>query len=465
MKKSRATIFTLLLTSGTIFASCGVDTKGLLFDDDAFEDAKNPTGDGDSDGGNGGTTGVGDGDGDGDVSTTTGEGGDGGETATPQVEPECTMTGELKCSGKQVQVCTGEFFIDAGEPCAFVCHEGACVGSCFPGSTECVSETEQRGCNTLGTWGEASQCKNVCSGEACGGVCKPGDRSCDETNLALKLVCNSEGQWDEDGECTVGACAGGSCTSCVGSETQCTPDSKSVETCTGDSWGAPVECIDQVCVAGACTGECRPALGDDVPQRKCVPGSPSTQLETCGGDGQFGGAIDCNYVCVEGDQPGKNDQCGGVCQPGNRRCEDGILFECSSDGLSEDKLEDCGSQNLSCLDVGEGILGCGECTPGTEKDPNTRCAQLVVQECVGGFWKESQDCGRLLTLIGETSVCYQGACTTGNAACDVSRGDAYGCSDIDTKWVCADTTTGIAKKSCLLKSSCTLSSCITSFQL
>src|SRR6186713_3171114 len=116
MKKSRATIFTLLLTSGTIFASCGVDTKGLLFDDDAFEDAKNPTGDGDSDGGNGGTTGVGDGDGDGDVSTTTGEGGDGGETATPQVEPECTMTGELKCSGKQVQVCTGEFFIDAGEP-------------------------------------------------------------------------------------------------------------------------------------------------------------------------------------------------------------------------------------------------------------------------------------------------------------------------------------------------------------
>jgi hypothetical protein len=244
-------------------------------------------------------------------------------------------------------------------------------------------------------------------------------------------------------------------------DNQCTADSKGVQTCESNAWSAPVDCRDQVCIGGACTGECRPALDGDLAQRKCVPGTPSTQLETCGADGNFSGAIDCSYVCVPGNNPGKNDQCGGVCKPGAQRCDGGILFECSANGLQEEKMVDCEEKDLKCLDVGGGKLGCGECTPGNDKEENNRCAQLIVETCSEGFWKKAKDCESPLLPRGEVAVCYQGQCTTGSSACKDSGGRAYGCYDSTQKWVCDEKAeSGISNLSCF-KSECLLSTCST----
>lgn len=461
MKKTSSVIFLLLSISGGSFAACSVDTDGLRFDDDAYDEAKN----GDGDGGQGGTTSSGDGDQGGSTGDGDGDGGDPGTTG--DVEPECTMTGELVCNDKQVQICTGEFFIDAGPACEFVCSDGACTGICKPGKSECVSETEQRSCDEAGQWGEASQCKNVCTDDACGGACKPGDRSCDGEDATLKRVCNALGEWEPDGNCSVGECSDGACTSCTGDETQCTPDSRAMQSCEDGSFGEPDECEDQVCLGGSCTGECRPALGGDEPQRRCAAGSPSTQLQTCGADGNFGAASACNFVCVPGSNPGKNDACGGVCKPGEQRCDGSILLACSSDGLKEEKVEDCSEKGLSCLDVGGGKLGCGECTPGNKDKPNNRCAQRVAQTCEGGKWVDVRDCAKDTPPKFQVSICYDGECTTGTDACKRSREAAFGCYDADNKWVCNDgaDTDGTDLKSCLLRGSCTLTSCATSLVL
>lgn len=468
MKQPISSIITLVLLGSAPFAACNVNTKDFTFDDDAYEEAKTSDGDGDGDnnGGQGGTTATGDGDlgggsGDGDGD---GEGGDPGTTG--DIEPECTMTGELKCDDRQIQVCTGEYFINAGDACEFVCDKGTCTGTCKPGSSECLSETEQRSCNQMGQWSEASECKNVCLGDACGGVCKPGSRSCDDEDTSLKLLCNAEGQWDPDGNCSVGQCEEGACTACTGDETQCTTDSTGVQTCNGSTYDAPEECEDQVCLDGACTGECRPALGGSDPQRRCVAGEPSTQLETCGADGTFGSASGCNFVCVPGSDPGRNDSCGGACKPGEKRCDGTVLMQCASNGLSEEKVEDCSEKSLSCLDIGGGNLGCGECTPG-EKEPNNRCAQRMVQTCERGMWVDSDDCTKYLVTLPNVSVCYDGQCTTGNKACDSSRGGAYGCWDAENKWVCNDGADkdGTDLKECITKAACQLTSCITSLTL
>lgn len=470
MKKSTTSLITLFMVCGSIGTSCAVNTKDLRFDDDEYDRIKNEaaTGDGDGDGGH---TGDGDGDGSGGKIGMTGDGdGDrpGGATGSGgavNVEPDCVMVGELQCDDKQVQVCSGEFFIDAGKPCEFLCLDGACTGSCEPGLSECVSETEQRACGTKGQWGEPSQCTNVCVGDRCGGKCKPGARSCDESDATLKLLCNSDGQWDSEGNCSVGDCSDGACTSCSGNETQCTADSQGVQTCESGSYGIPTDCKDQVCIDGGCTGECRPALGGNEPQRSCVKGEPSIQLETCGADGNFGSASNCNFVCVQGSDPGKNDTCGGVCKPGAQRCEGSVVFQCSDDGMTEKKVENCEDSGLSCLDLGGGSLGCGECTPGSTREPNNRCAQRIVQTCEKGKWVNAQDCSKLLVIGKNVSICYEGACVTGNEACDNSRDRAYGCLDDANKWTCSSaSTTGIDSASCI-KSNCTLTSCITGFSL
>jgi len=465
MKQPISSVLTFVLLASAPFAACNVNTKDFTFDDDAYDEAKTGDGDGDSNGGEGGTTGNGEGGLGGDTSNGDGDVEGGAPGTTRDVEPECTMTGELNCDNRQIQVCTGEYFINAGQPCDFVCDAGACTGTCKPGSSECVSETEQRSCNQAGQWSEASECKNVCLGDACGGVCKPGSRSCDEDDTALKLLCNAEGQWDSDGACSVGQCEDGACSACTGDETQCTTDSTAFQTCDGSTYGEPVECKDQICLGGKCTGECRPALNGKDPQRRCAEGKPSTQLETCGADGTFGSASACNFVCVAGSDPGRNDSCGGVCKPGEKRCDGGVLMQCASNGLSEEKIQDCSEKNLSCLDVGDG-LGCGECTPGG-KEPNNRCAQRMVQTCERGMWVDSDDCTNRLVIKGQVSVCYEGACTTGNTACSKSDEKAYGCMNDDSKWVCNDGADADATdlKGCLLKGSCSLTSCVTSLIL
>lgn len=466
MIKSTTSLITLLIVCGSVFASCTVDTKDLVFNDDEYDRLKNGDGDGD-----GGTAGTGDGDGDGGRSGDgdgDGPGGAQGSGGSENIEPDCVMVGELQCDGNQVQVCSGEFFIDAGKPCEFVCLDGACTGSCKPGLTECLSETEQRACNTEGQWGEPSQCANVCQGKACGGECKPGARSCDESDATLKLLCNAEGQWAAEGNCSVGECSNGTCTSCAGSETQCTADSKAVQTCEDGSYGEPTACTDQICIDGACTGECRPALDGDEPQRRCVKAdTSSTQLETCGADGTFGNASNCNFVCVPGSDPGKNDSCGGICKPGQQRCDGSVLLQCSSDGQKEEKVENCADRNLACLDVGGGTMGCGECTPGSSKTPNNRCAQRIVQTCSKeAKWVDTEDCSKLTVIGKNVNICYEGACITGNKACDNSRDKAFGCFETTKKWICSATsTTGITSQDCQPKSNCNLTSCITGFQL
>ncbi len=465
-KPSRSSITTLLLVSGTIFASCSVDTKGLVFDDDKFDKIENTTaGDGDKTSGGGSSSTSGDGDGtssgdgdgtsgDGDVTSGGGSSGDGdgttGEggstTGEDPVEPECTMVGELRCDedGRQVQVCTGEAFINAGDKCEFVCIDGACDGTCIPGDTECVSETESRSCTKVGQWTEPAACANVCVGSSCGGVCQPGERSCDpdDTTGKGKRLCNSMGEWEVGEACTAGECQDGGCTACAGDDTQCTADSKGVQTCNNGTFGDAVECVDKICIDGACTGECRPALGKDEPYRQCVKNEngPSYQIETCGADGKYGNTTACNFVCVEGSTTGQA-KCGGVCKPNQTRCEDGVLLQCSDDGMEEKKVEDCKASGEQCLPIdSKGTLGCGVCTEGSEKYPNRRCKQRYVETCISGQWKQAKSACPSGINKGQTGVCWDGKCNYAIDVCGDTRGDGFGCLDSSTPWTCEGST-------------------------
>lgn len=138
------------------------------------------------------------------------------------IDPLCSSAtpGEAVCSGPTTVVKCGPDLVSDSpvQTCtAQTCVAGVCVGSCGPGTTECVSDTEVATCGANGQWGGATTCPHACVGTvgmpggSCGAMCTPGTTECSGGGL---VTCSANGQWGAPVACAASApfCASGACT-------------------------------------------------------------------------------------------------------------------------------------------------------------------------------------------------------------------------------------------------------------
>ncbi len=199
------------------------------------------------------------------------------------VEYECPGPGESFCNGSASGVVCAKgstsgvpFSCAQGE----VCEDGACVGQCEAGATECVGERALRACSADGKQWVPVACQpgEECVDGACeqtGPLCEAGEKKCDGDTL---LTCKGNGSgWTEgecpaDTQCTDGACVG----VCTVGETRCDPSTDDLALAMFNGVGP---------LSGGGTGSYGVLW-------KCVDGT-SWELESCGA-GEF-----CSYSGVE----------------------------------------------------------------------------------------------------------------------------------------------------------------------
>lgn len=158
--------------------------------------------------------------------------------------------------------------------------------------------TQERTCNSNGTWGPFSTCQGegVCFGE---GVCAPGEVQSQPCGLCGQetRLCNATCQWDNWSGCGgQGACqpgASGECGAC-GRQT-CSP----------------------ACQRGPCTGE-----GECQPGQQSTTGCPTCRGKTCTNNctwsGQCNQCVGCNTFT----------QCGMGCPSGYHATNYGCSSSC-----------------------------------------------------------------------------------------------------------------------------------------
>jgi formylglycine-generating enzyme len=157
----------------------------------------------------------------------------------------------------------------SGDSCPYVCSDGACVGECTPGATQCKGNTPQS-CDTTGQWQDGAACQYVCTAGTCSEGCGSGAKRCDGN---VPQTCNADGRWDGGDACTF------------------------------------------ACSEGSCTGLCVPGV------KQCDGLVP----QKCDSAGQWQADSTCQYVCVDGD-------CAGVCQPGSKACNGNLVQTCQAGG-------------------------------------------------------------------------------------------------------------------------------------
>ncbi len=469
----------ILLTGTLLFAACSVDTSGLLFDDDAFDDALDGLLGGAANSGGASSGGAQSGSGGASGGTTaTGGAASGGTGALggAGLEPLCEA-GVTRCENKQVQVCAADQWFDVSTPCEFVCVDGdntmgaACGGSCQPSTTQCPSDTKEQTCADSGEWQDPINCDFSCVSDKCGGECVPGTRDCSPDASLQKRLCNSTGTWKNDGDvcgttgseatCTEGVCTG----SCLDGDEQCTAD-KTPQSCDNNKWWVSADsACEFFCDTSATNGPC---IG------QCLPGKisckDSRNLQYCNSQGNWGASQLCaNQACVD-------DKCVGECSPGATRCHasDPIVEKCDKFGkwqrgekcVSEDPEYKC--QRITPLTTeGKAIVpvyGCGTCQPGSVETPNKQCGltsteKVISRVCKEGTWQDSA-CSK--------GGCYQGICGEPQDFCDFALKkfkdgvmpppQPTGCLKSTADWFC-DGDYQATDRSCLREDVCIVDRC------
>jgi hypothetical protein len=260
------------------------------------------------------------------------------------------------------------------------------------------------------------------------GVCAYGTRSCEPdggesactgTKGPQARDCNSGADNDCDGKPDSSECA------CDPPASQCTGNA--AQQCQQDgTWGTPVDCTNQTCIAGICTGAC--AAG----QTTCT--SDSTGVQTCTSSGTWGTPAACvNQTCSASDAAGGDGgtgaapdgsadsgadahaACGGVCAPGQTRCSGNVPQSCGGDGQWVSAS--------ACADVCTGGQCTGNCVPGSTQCLNGGTQQNAVVTCPStGVWPTSGGtlCSNKTCLVNAEGVAScQGSCApTQTAACN-----------------------------------------------
>lgn len=195
------------------------------------------------------------------------------------------------------------------------CGTGTCDASghctaCTPGSSECLSGTQVRTCNDLGSWSAATSCANGCESNRCNPPCV----SAQCVSATLIQTCTN-GKWDPATPCKV-ACASGKCLTCAPKSKRCaTSAANALETCADNGeWGAPAACPTMmVCTPSlnACT-QCAPGdvmCLDNVNFNKCKADGSWTR-DDCRPNSQCNKATLPNLCpCLPGFHTDASDQC------------------------------------------------------------------------------------------------------------------------------------------------------------
>jgi hypothetical protein len=247
---------------------------------------------------------------------------------------------------------------------------------------------------TLAACGLVEGLSSYSEGECSGGSCDAGDDTAaaadqttipeagvdvaiDVTNDTMGVRPTSDGSTGCEAGCVDQTCVAGACTGvCAVDTTKCS--NNGVETCGAEGqWGTPVACTGQTCVDGVCSGTCAPN------QVQCSGNTP----QTCGESGTWTSGTACaSQTCVAG-------VCSGTCAPGQTQCLGNLVQSCSASGGWQTQTT-CAGNAPACLDS-----TCVACSPTT-----TQCAGNSYETCsAGGSW------GSPVACVNET--CINGACT------------------------------------------------------
>ena len=249
---------------------------------------------------------------------------------------------------------------------------------------------------TVGTLPEAATGDaNVDAAPEAGPVCSSGTTQC----VGNGVEACSGGQWGTPMDCGNQACVSGGCSGvCAPNSTQCSGNG--VQTCNASgNWGTSVVCTSQACVVTSGTASCQGA---------CTPGAPQcdgASLQTCDATGNWG----ADQACPSGACTGT--QCSGICVAGATQCSGNGLQTCTAGQWGSPV--DCGNQ--ACVGTGAGALCQGVCAPNA-----TSCATdadggstSTVQTCSAtGTWTPTSACP-FACVNGPAS----GVCAPGTTSC------------------------------------------------
>jgi hypothetical protein len=233
--------------------------------------------------------------------------------------------------------------VEAGDDATFEAGDDATfeAGVCTSGATECDGADVLKTCDSTGNW-QTVQCPFLCSNGACTGSCVPGTSQCDNATLQ---TCTSAGQWQDVQVCQY-ACLNLACTTCQPGAVKCSGLVRQQCSTTTGAW-TDVETCPYVCFGGACVGECVPG----------TKGCNGNVAQTCDSSGVWQDDTTCPFACVGG-------ACTGVCIPGTIRCSSGYPWAsetCNVQG-QWDSTPCPAPPNAYGTCSGAGVCGY-ECTP------------------------------------------------------------------------------------------------------
>jgi len=153
-----------------------------------------------------------------------------GDSESTPSDTTCSVSGDVRCNGDQVEVCSSGLTWTFLKDCAsqyLVCQQGVCVpdgtdgdssGNCTPGEKTCTNNTKVSICGTSGEWEDLLDCadyQQICQSGECMG-CAAGAVRCNPAAPAEVEKCDRNGEWifyrdcsSDDKTCDLGACVGG----------------------------------------------------------------------------------------------------------------------------------------------------------------------------------------------------------------------------------------------------------------
>ena len=218
----------------------------------------------------------------------------------------CSRDGDC-ATGERCNLFTGQCEAKAEVPDA-----GPLANPCTTGANRCTTDNKAiESCGDAGTWATSETCpvpSGFCLNERCL-VCQPGVSTCVAGMPTQKLVCDDLGSATHTVTCSgTATCQAGECRECAPDAVRCSPDGKSVQTCTRaadetDTWkwvgtgdNFDGTCITQVCETDGTAGSrCR--APDCFPlQARC---QDSRNRQECTAVGQWGPPNACAGVSSE----------------------------------------------------------------------------------------------------------------------------------------------------------------------
>lgn len=486
------------LIASFAMTGCAVDTKGLVFDDDAYNRLSGQ-GDGDDtsdladagDGGDGSAgngSGMGDGDvmGDGDI-VGDGDPGDGG------LSPNCDEDGELRCTPDgMLQTCSSGMFEDTDD-CG---NEGRCSASrglcldCAPGTFRCQQDQLEQ-CDLEGvafhavaTCAGADACVadglrggcQVCEVDAlmCSGFLPidmtdgEGDHSLhptsdvlscvgDGTEVAVIDTCQLEQSFCE--------AENGSCLACEPETSKCF--GSVLTPCLADGSGYDHDAAQDCEFRSACdqdNQECTTTECSRLNQMQCTG---TGALQSCGPSGSWQNIDSCGAQTLCDDSYAFCR----VCEPWESRCNGQYLEQCNGLGTAFVQARDCGNTAGSCVENGEDdycVNGCDgvniydicnglnvlHCNPGgeTESSCGAACSSGACVSCFPGEYRCSsngpgedlEQCNNAGSGWDFVEDCSAGgtfkACSDRVGACLVYTPGTYYCDDTNNEFMRVDET-------------------------